>query len=61
MIRKLLIKMLEEEYNVEITIFYDKTLQALQKTKNNYYIIITPVCKNVFKLKKKLKEELERR
>ena len=61
MIRKLLIKMLEEEYNVEITVFYDKTLQALQKTKNNYYTVVTPACKNIFTLRKILKEKLERR
>ncbi len=61
MIRKLLIKMLEGEYNVEIVIFYDNTLQALQKSAKGYYTVVTPACKNIPALKKKLKEKLERR
>ena len=60
MIRKLLIELLEEEYNVEIVVFFDKTLQALQKIKNeNCYTVVTPVCKNIFELKKKLEKRFK--
>jgi len=59
MIKKFLLQNLEKKYNVEIVIFYDNTLQALQKIENNCYIVVTSACKNIFELKKKLEEKLK--
>ncbi len=61
MLRKIGLKFLQNKLkkydkSIEIAVFYDNSLQALKKTQNNSYYVLSMPCKNIFELTKELKK-----